>query len=700
MDDDDSIGGNTSVDSLETMESLQVASETVDGDPGGRSAASSSSSDQQHEVQYYEDSPVLADDFPPSAVDGAFLDQPLVATPIDLDAPLPPPPSDYPPDRPPPQTPQAHASPLPPAPSPASADYDWSTHHQPGQQQARLPPPQPYVPPPPIVAPLPERRESIPSPPAPASPASSRSGSFGSSDGKKKSGWARLGLGSSKEDKKKSKGKEKEMEKVHEAAARQQQLDREKDARELRDREEKERKEREKEKEKDSGFFGGLFGKRKSEQEHVAPPTPSPPPEIRTPPPPPTASGALAPNGRYINFYRLPIHVERAVYRLSHIKLANPRRPLFEQVLISNLMSVVELLPPHLNTDPAICRFWYLSIINKPAAPPAAPAPVPIPVPQLRGGPDDAQSQSQPSQPQGNPERTSSREKRTLSKPATDGQGRRAGNRSAEMPVKQPQFEQQNRQIEQEYGSGKQREGHHSPQHWDQHHSPSQHSQPSQHQHRSPTVVVAPPGDTSSSSRSPDRTSAPAEMYRARSSTPSPADSDNDDEEDDRPLGTLPSHRESYPPHRPIPVSSYPKPDSGFQVTSRKVSPTISRTSTSSSSAEDSIHRRRVSNISTISAGSFDASDFIDAYSGAPGTGQASSSTSPVLGFKDSSPTLDGLAPSEEPATHAPLFGNVTPRRRGDSLVNLAAGKGVDSDLVRERSRSPPLRQISPVGDY
>ncbi|KAI7863204.1 activator of mitotic machinery Cdc14 phosphatase activation C-term-domain-containing protein [Spinellus fusiger] len=47
-----------------------------------------------------------------------------------------------------------------------------------------------------------------------------------------------------------------------------------------------------------------------------------------------------------INHSRLPIHVERAVYRLSHSKLASPRRPLQEQVLISNLM------------------FWYLSIIS------------------------------------------------------------------------------------------------------------------------------------------------------------------------------------------------------------------------------------------------------------------------------------------------------------------------------------------------
>jgi hypothetical protein len=43
---------------------------------------------------------------------------------------------------------------------------------------------------------------------------------------------------------------------------------------------------------------------------------------------------------------RLPLHMERAIYKLSHIKLANPRRPLHEQVLISNHM------------------FWYLSIVS------------------------------------------------------------------------------------------------------------------------------------------------------------------------------------------------------------------------------------------------------------------------------------------------------------------------------------------------
>ncbi|KAG1048193.1 hypothetical protein G6F43_009402 [Rhizopus delemar] len=44
------------------------------------------------------------------------------------------------------------------------------------------------------------------------------------------------------------------------------------------------------------------------------------------------------------NSNRLPLHVERAIYRLSHLKLAEPKRPLCQQVLISNLM------------------FWYLSI--------------------------------------------------------------------------------------------------------------------------------------------------------------------------------------------------------------------------------------------------------------------------------------------------------------------------------------------------
>lgn len=56
----------------------------------------------------------------------------------------------------------------------------------------------------------------------------------------------------------------------------------------------------------------------------------------------------IAPSPPFFNYTRLPIHTERAIYRISHIKLANTKRPLRDQVVISNLM------------------FWYLSIVNQP----------------------------------------------------------------------------------------------------------------------------------------------------------------------------------------------------------------------------------------------------------------------------------------------------------------------------------------------
>ncbi|OXG80125.1 hypothetical protein C349_04158 [Cryptococcus neoformans var. grubii Br795] len=72
-----------------------------------------------------------------------------------------------------------------------------------------------------------------------------------------------------------------------------------------------------------------LLGTSKSAKSVGAPPSPSPT------------------SVSFQNYARYPIHVERAVYRLSHIKLANARRPLYEQVLISNLM------------------FWYLGILGR-----------------------------------------------------------------------------------------------------------------------------------------------------------------------------------------------------------------------------------------------------------------------------------------------------------------------------------------------
>jgi hypothetical protein len=88
-------------------------------------------------------------------------------------------------------------------------------------------------------------------------------------------------------------------------------------------------------KEKDSGILSAIFGggKRSKEQkqQHQAPkeslraPSPDPIPRI------------LRPDIDY-NWTRFSILEERAIYRMAHMKLANPRRPLHSQVLLSNFM--------------------------------------------------------------------------------------------------------------------------------------------------------------------------------------------------------------------------------------------------------------------------------------------------------------------------------------------------------------------------
>ncbi|CDO69796.1 hypothetical protein BN946_scf184766.g41 [Trametes cinnabarina] len=115
------------------------------------------------------------------------------------------------------------------------------------------------------------------------------------------------------------------------------------------DKEHRER-EKEKEKEKEGGFFGSLFGSKKKHEEPQPPVQSAAGREAAV-----ALLGASKSSKNYVPppspqmgmYARYPIHVERAIYRLSHIKLANPRRPLYEQVLISNLM------------------FWYLGVINK-----------------------------------------------------------------------------------------------------------------------------------------------------------------------------------------------------------------------------------------------------------------------------------------------------------------------------------------------
>ncbi|KAF2837652.1 hypothetical protein M501DRAFT_937743 [Patellaria atrata CBS 101060] len=84
---------------------------------------------------------------------------------------------------------------------------------------------------------------------------------------------------------------------------------------------------------KDSGLFSSLFGgkkrsdrdsggKKSSSQRGLSP---EPPPRV------------LKPDIDY-NWTRFSIMEERAIYRMAHLKLANPRRELYSQVLLSNFM--------------------------------------------------------------------------------------------------------------------------------------------------------------------------------------------------------------------------------------------------------------------------------------------------------------------------------------------------------------------------
>ncbi len=223
-----------------------------------------------------------------------------------------------------------------------------------------------------------------------------------------------------------------------------------------------------KDKEKD-GFLGSLFGSKKKHEEPPAKFSSSAgsaaaaallgssksAKSVGLGAPSPTSPAASAIN----NYARYPIHVERAVYRLSHIKLANPRRPLYEQVLISNLM------------------FWYLSIINRthntPTTPTTAAAGEKEKSPTSSSDNKPAISAASEAKPRSSPtpavpkpqppsaalqssmQNAVEQSKRgSLSKVQT-GPPSRA--RQAEMPVRQPQYGMQ-LQLEKEY----QRQGPHA----------------------------------------------------------------------------------------------------------------------------------------------------------------------------------------------------------------------------------------------
>ncbi|KAK2745141.1 hypothetical protein FQN57_004048 [Myotisia sp. PD_48] len=104
-------------------------------------------------------------------------------------------------------------------------------------------------------------------------------------------------------------------------------------------------------KEKESGIFSSIFGssRKKTHESHKKHTRHlSPEPRLRF----------LKPDIDY-NWTRFSILEERAIYRMAHIKLANPRRALYSQVLLSNFMysylAKVQQMHPHMSlpTSPA-----------------------------------------------------------------------------------------------------------------------------------------------------------------------------------------------------------------------------------------------------------------------------------------------------------------------------------------------------------
>ncbi|KIY52995.1 hypothetical protein FISHEDRAFT_69453 [Fistulina hepatica ATCC 64428] len=222
----------------------------------------------------------------------------------------------------------------------------------------------------------------------------------------------------------------------------------------------------------DNSFFGSLFGgsKKKQEDSHgsgvggamashreAAQALLGASKSSKSYQPPP--SPVNAPNMN--NWSRYPIHVERAIYRLSHIKLANPRRPLYEQVLISNLM------------------FWYLGVINNKPQTPAAYAGASDQEAAMENvnGPAKVLSEEEQGEKEQREDRERAEKERMEKEKAEAELGERemeasrraaeqpkrgpltkpppmGARRGVEAPVKGPQYNMQRRAVEQEYPGG------------------------------------------------------------------------------------------------------------------------------------------------------------------------------------------------------------------------------------------------------
>lgn len=101
-------------------------------------------------------------------------------------------------------------------------------------------------------------------------------------------------------------------------------------------------------KDKDGSIFSSIFGgsKRKEEKEKASKKSQ----HLQVPEEP--VYKPMLPDIDY-NWTRFPLLEERAIYRMAHIKLANPRRPLLSQVLLSNFMysylAIVQAMHPQMN---------------------------------------------------------------------------------------------------------------------------------------------------------------------------------------------------------------------------------------------------------------------------------------------------------------------------------------------------------------
>lgn len=262
------------------------------------------------------------------------------------------------------------------------------------------------------------------------------------------------------------------------------------------------------------------------------------------------------------------------------------------------------------------------------------------------------------------------------------------------MPIRQPQYEQQTIQIDQE----------NQPRNYNQ----SQPSNVQTHQHQpvsnrqnfssnpAPTNSLTPP-----SQRSPDRRSAPPVLL---------PDHRAEEVENNRPRIPTPpqpslssnSHRESFPPNRPIPINSYSPKDPSFEVVSRQPNPSppltrrasppifVKEGSERGQGSPPPSHRRVSSGSQEIDVEPlFDPADFIDSYT----------STSPSPSLTSQSPTTSPThpqTPNDWFSSHPPrekevkdfvvridpnsaILGTVAPRRRGASAGGLSLGLGNES---------------------